>query len=140
MADIKISAFTGAQLAALRSAAWGAGSASAGSWPVLGSGTLLTTPEAGAFERDENNLHGCTDAGNRGIIPVRHFIRCDSARTLPNDTNANPIFNSPTNGRITLETGCYLFDMMILVTGMSATSGNAQILFGGTGTFGSWLW
>lgn len=119
-----------------------AGTASANTWPRLTSGTLLTTPQVGALELDANCLYGTTDAGNRGYIPIKHFIRCDSTRTLPNDTNTNAIFNSPTNGRITLETGTYLFDMMAIVTSMSATSGNAfvNLLGAGTATVGAWLW
>jgi hypothetical protein len=118
-----------------------AGSSTAGSWPKQTSGTVQTTPDAGTFaEYDGNCFYGTTDAGNRGYIPVRHFIRCDSARTLPNDTATNAIFNSPTTGTLTLETGTYLFEMMMLVTGMSATSGNAQVLFGGTATLAAWLW
>lgn len=119
-----------------------AGSASASTWPKLTAGTLLTTAEAGALELDANCLYGCTDAGNRGYIPIKHFIRCNATRTLPNDTATNAIFDNPTNGRITLETGTYLFDMMAIVTAMSATSGNAfvNILGAGTATVGAWLW
>lgn len=119
-----------------------AGSASAGSWPVVTEGTLLTTPEAGAMERDANCLYFTTDAGNRGVIPVEHFIRCDATRTLPNDSNLNAIFTSPANGRITLETGTYLFEIMCGITSMSATSGNAavDILGAGTATVGDWLY
>jgi hypothetical protein len=119
-----------------------AGSASANTWPKLTSGTLLTTPEAGAVELDANCLYGTTDAGNRGVIPIRHFIRCNAARTLPNDTNENAIFNNPTNGRLTLETGTYLFDMVVGVTAMSATTGNAllDVLGAGTATCDDWLY
>lgn len=119
-----------------------AGSASANSKPKLTSGTLLTTPEAGAIELDANCLYGTTDAGNRGYIPVRHFIRCNAARTLPNDTNLNAIFNNPTNGRLTLEIGTYLFDMVVAVTAMSATAGNAllNVRGAGTATINDWLY
>lgn len=117
-----------------------AGSASAGTWPKLNSGTVMTTAEDGAFEEDADALYHATDAGNRGVIPVRHFIRADTTRTLASQTAAQAIFNSPTNGRITLETGTYLFDMVISVNTMSATSGNAAISFAGTATTGSFLW
>lgn len=119
-----------------------AGSAAANSKPKLTAGTLLTTPEVGALELDATNLYACSDAGNRGYIPIRHFIRCNATRTLPNDTNLNAIFNNPANGRLTLETGTYLFEMMAIVTSMSATSGNAlvNILGAGTATVGAWLW
>lgn len=119
-----------------------AGSATAGTWPTIGSGTLLTTPVAGTLERDANCIYLTTDDGNRGVVDVTHFIRCDSTRTLPNDTNENAIFNSPTNGTLTLETGTYLFELMIRVNTMSGTSGNAliDILGAGTATAGAWMW
>ena len=110
-----------------------AGSASAGSWPQLTAGSLLTTAEVGALELDATNLYGTTDAGNRGYIGIYHFIRADGTRTLPNDTNENAIFNSPANGRITLETGVYRFQAQIFVTAMSATTGNALIDWLGAG-------
>ena len=120
-----------------------AGSSTAGSWPKQTSGTVQTTPDSGTFpEFDGNCFYGTPDAGNRGVIPCQHFIRQDSSRTLPNDTNENAIFDSVTNGRITLETGTYFFGGMLYITGMSATSGNAliDILGAGTAVCGSWLW
>ena len=119
-----------------------AGSASAASWPTVGSGTLMTTAEAGAIERDSNCFYLCTDAGNRGYVPVRHFIRCNATRTLPSDSNLNAIFNDPTNGRLTLETGTYLFEMLVGITSMSSTSGNAalDVLGAGTATVNDWLY
>lgn len=76
------------------------------------------------------------------FVRDQHFIRADVDRTLPNNTNLNPLFNAPTNGRLTLGDGVYLFHGLFIVTGMSATSGNALInmLGAGTATVGSWLW
>jgi hypothetical protein len=70
------------------------------------------------------------------------MIRANVNRTLPNDTNENAIFNDPTNGRITIPSGVYRFEMMMLVTSMSGTSGNALIdlLGAGTATITDWLW
>lgn len=119
-----------------------AGSASAGTWPNLASGTLLTTAEAGAIERDATNFYMTTDDGNRGVVEITHLIRQAFSRTLPNDTNENAIFNSVTNGRITLETGTYRFGGMLYVTGMSATSGNflIDVLGAGTAVCADWIW
>lgn len=117
-----------------------AGSAAAASWPVFGSGTVLTTAEDGAIEQDANNFYLTTDAGNRGIVPIIHYIRAGTAQTLTSQTAAQSIFDSPTNGRITLETGTYQFEMLVAFTGMSATTGNGQILFLCGGTCGDWLW
>lgn len=108
----------------------------------MAEGTLMTTPTDGAVEMDANCVYMTTDAGNRGYVPIRHFIRADATRTLPNDSNENAIFNSPTNGRITLEAGLYKFEALISVTSMSATSGNALIdwLGAGTAVCAAWLW
>lgn len=161
MADTKVSALTAASAAAdtdeipvnqggtskkvtraqlFTAPTFGAGSASAGSWPKMTAGTVMTTAEDGAIELDGDCFYGCTDAGNRGIIPVEHWIRCDSTRTLTSQTAAQPIFNSPTNGQITLETGTYEFEALICVASMSGTSGNATFSITGTATFGSVLW
>lgn len=119
-----------------------AGSASAGTWPTLTSGTLLTTAEDGAIEEDSNAFYATTDAGNRGNVPVEYIIRADATRTFASNTNQQAIFDSPTNGRLTLETGTYLFDGVIAMTSMSGTSGNGKfsIIGAGTATLGSILW
>lgn len=119
-----------------------AGSASAGTWPVFTSGTVLTSAEDGAVEFDGDAFYLTTDTGNRGYVPVRHLIRQDSARTLANSGSSQAIFNSVTNGRITLETGTYKFEGQLVITSMSSTSGNMAInpLGAGTATVGAWLW
>lgn len=126
----------------LTSPVFAAGTASANTWPKLTAGTLLTTPEAGALELDANNLYGTTDAGNRGYIPICHFIRADSTRTFTSNTSSQAIFTSPTNGRITLETGLYRVQGVLYFTSMSATSGNllVNLLGAGTATVAAWMW
>lgn len=133
---------TGAQIKTFvnTAPAFAAGSASANSWPKLAAGTLLTTAEAGALELDANALYGTTDAGNRGVIPIEHIIRQDSTYTLTSQTTAQQVFNASTNGRITLETGTYMFEALIALTSMSATSGNATFDLSGTATLGAILW
>lgn len=125
----------------LKLAMHAAGSATAGSWPVFGSGALLTTAEDGAIEQDADAFYLTTDAGNRGVLPARHCIRQDSAYTLTSSGTAQQLFNAATNGRVTLETGTYVFDGMVALTAMSATSGNATFdITGGTATLGTIIW
>jgi hypothetical protein len=135
---------TGAQVKTLvnTAPAFAAGSATAGSWPTLASGTLLTTPEDGALEFDADCFYATTDAGNRGVVAVRHIIRADATRTFSSVTTSQAIFTSPTNGRLTLETGTYLVEGVLMVTAMSATSGNAlvNLLGAGTATTSAWCW
>jgi len=104
--------------------------------------TNMTTPAVGAVEMDATNFYGTTDSGNRGYIPVRHFIRADAVRTYTSNTSAQTIFNSPTNGRLTLETGTYRVAGVLQWTAMSSTVGNRNIdlLGAGTATVAAWLW
>lgn len=112
----------------------GAGSATALSWPVFGSGTLLTTAEDGALEQDADAFYLTTDAGNRGYVPVKSCIRADATRTFTSNTLEQAIFTTPANGRITLETGLYRVSGVVNIGSMSATSGNAAFDWNGTGT------
>lgn len=123
-------------LAQIKTHPFPAGSASAGTWPKLTAGTLLTTPEVGALELDANAFYMTTDAGNRGVVPVRQIIRADATRTFTSNTSAQNIFTNPTNGRLTLETGTYLMTALLAFTSMSATSGNLRfdMLGGGSAT------
>lgn len=119
-----------------------AGTASANTWPKLTAGTLLTTAEDGAIEMDADAIYACTDAGNRGVIPVQHIIRADATRTFTSNTSQQAIFNSPASGTLTLETGCYMFEGLIAMTSMSATSGNGKfsLIGAGTATLAAILW
>lgn len=135
---------TGTQVATFVNTApvFAAGTATAGTWPKFTVGTVLTTAEDGAIEMDADCFYGCTDAGNRGVIPIRNLIRADATVTQANDASAHAIFTTPTNGRLTLETGTYLFSGLLAWSAMSATSGNIKIdiLGAGTATIGAWLW
>lgn len=119
-----------------------AGSASAGTWPLLTTGTLLTTAEAGAIEMADNTIYTTNEAGNRGVSPSIHFIRQQASRTLTSVTTEQKLFDSVTNGTLNLATGVYLFGGLFSLSGMSATSGNAafDILGAGTATLGVTLY
>lgn len=108
-------------------------------WKKYNALGLEMVDEGSAITTDGNALIGNNGVG-LGIVPVKHVIRADADETLTSTTSAQSIFDSPANGRITLPVGTYEFKLRLLVTGMSATSGNAQILFGGTATFANWLW
>jgi hypothetical protein len=105
-------------------------------------GTLKATPADGDIEIDADALYACTDAGNRGVIPVEHLIRANATRTFTSNTTQQAIFNSPAGGTLTLETGTYLFEGLIAMTSMSATSGNGKfsLIGAGTATLGAILW
>lgn len=131
---------TAAQLKTLVNDAptFAAGSASAGTKPKLTSGTLMTTPEAGALEYDGNVFYATPEAGNRGVWPAEHFIIQTSGRTLANSASEQALFDSVANGALDLAAGTYFFEAMFSLSSMSTTSGNCafDILGAGTATIG----
>ena len=74
------------------------------------------------------------------IATAPQYLRQDSTRTLTSSIAAQQLFNASTNGRITLDVGTYEFDMIVALTSMSATSGNATFDLGGTATLAALLW
>jgi len=62
------------------------------------------------------------------------FTMTQSAYTLANNTSLQKIFNGSTNGALTLPTGTYVFELMLYMTSMSATSGNVSFSLVGAGT------
>lgn len=127
---------TASTSAALTSPTFAAGSATAGSWPIHTPGTtLLTAAVAGAVEVDATNFYLTTEAGNRGIVPVTQYIRqhADSA-VKANDGSQHAIFDSVTNGTLTLAAGTYTCEALISFKAMSATSGNMKWSLLGAGT------
>lgn len=114
---------------------WAAGSSTNGSWPQVSSGTVQTTPDAGTFpEYDGNCFYGTVDAGNRGVIPCMNIIRLTADYTLTSSTSEQKLFNASTNGRLTLETGAYVYQCIASISGLSATSGNGAFDILGAGT------
>lgn len=117
---------------------------SANTAPIFTDGTLMTTPQHGAMEHAGSALYftPSATAGHRGILPTHFLIRADATRTFTSNTTSQAIFTNPTNGRITLDTGTYLFEGVLNFTSMSATSGNLlfNVLGAGTATCGSFLY
>lgn len=68
------------------------------------------------------------------FLAAQSVIRQAATYTLTSSTTQQQLFNSVTNGRLTLTTGTYMFDAIISISGMSATSGNAAFSLKGGGT------
>lgn len=68
-----------------------------------------------------------------------NLIRLNAAYVLTSTTSEQKAFDSSANGRLTLTTGTYLFDCVLILTSMSATSGNGRfgLLGAGTATLGA---
>lgn len=62
------------------------------------------------------------------------WIRQAAARNLTSTTTEQKLFDSVSNGRLTIPTGVYRFDCLISLSAMSATSGNFAFDILGAGT------
>ncbi len=74
------------------------------------------------------------DGANPGQVVAEHWLKLNADYTLADSTSAQKLFNATTNGRLTLDTGEYMFEALIHVSAMSATSGNAAFDLVGAGT------
>lgn len=99
------------------------------------SGTNLTTALAGAMEYDGTVFYATPTAAQRGVIMAEQIILLQSAYTLTSQTAAQKLFNTPTNGQVTLTAGTYEFECFYSLSAMSATSGSYGFALGGTATF-----
>lgn len=113
-----------------------AGSASAGTKPKLTTGTVMSTPEAGALEYTNPVFYATTDTdGGRGVNEVSHLCYVNSDVTGTAGTGSQTIF-ATANDRITLKASTtYLFELFLDVTNGSTTCTKALDFSGGTATF-----
>ena len=107
------------------------------------SGALLSSASNGATEYDGNALYFTPSSTSRGAIPAISFLALTADYTLTSQTASQKLFNVPANGTLAVTaTTRYFFDMLLYLTTMSATSGNAliNILGAGSATLTSALW
>lgn len=122
-----------------------AGAGTSSDAPLLYSPTgavLKTSPVAGDREVDSGGIPYYTHASSeRGVLTAVQHITLSSAYTLTSQTAAQKLFNSPTNGAITLASSkTYRFECFFSLSSMSATSGSFGFALGGTATLGSQAW
>lgn len=121
----------------------GANSTSAPAHKFTASGASLeTSPAAGDMEVDANGVPYYTFAtSQRGVMDAEQFISLTSSYTLTSQTAVQKIFNSTTNGQVTVSgSTSYYFDCFYSLSSMSSTSGSFGFAFGGTATFTSQAW
>ena len=100
----------------------------------------LSTTTAGALEYDGVALYATPTASQRGVIMAEQIILLQAAYTLTSQTAAQKLFNTPTNGQVTLTAGTYEFECFYSLSAMSATSGSFGFALGGTATFTQFFW
>lgn len=127
---------TGANVAGLIRPA--AGSASQA--PVrFTSGTNTSTAAAGAFEYDGVVFYGTPTASNRGVLASEQFIALVNDYVANDSASAQKVFNSPTNGAITLDASTtYMFEGVYYITRvLGSNSHTLSTLFALGGTLTS---
>jgi hypothetical protein len=97
----------------------------------LTSGTNTSTAAAGSVEYDGVVFYGTATASNRGVLPAEQFIALVSDYVANNSASAQKVFNSPTNGAITLDGGTtYMMEGVYYITrGLGSTSHTLGTLF-----------
>lgn len=83
---------------------------------LSGSATVFISPVADDFSGPE------------------YWMMLQSSYTLANNTSIQKLFNGSTNGRLAVGLGVYEYYTQFLITGMSATTGNAQFRINGIST------
>ena len=105
------------------------------------SAVLKTTPIAGDTEvSSDGKLYYTHNTSERGVVDAFQFFVPNANISLTAQTAAQKIFNTITNGAITLKAATnYQFEMMLQITGM-ASSGTFGFANGGAATFSNILW
>lgn len=75
-----------------------------------------------------------TQTNGRAALLGSAYTMNQTNYTLTNTTSLQRVFNGSAAGALSLQSGTYVFEMMLLITGMSATSGNAAFSLVGAGT------
>lgn len=87
------------------------------------SGTNLTTAAAGAFEYDGVVLYSTPQASQRGVSPSEHFLILTNNYTGSDVNTAQKVFNSPSNGQITLPANTtYFMEGLYYITRAAGTN------------------
>lgn len=105
----------------------------------LTTGTLMTTPDAGAFEYLTNVGYFTPTTNNRAVIVTEHFVARTGTKTMTSNTSLQSLFGGGTggltNGALTVDANTsYYFECLLSVSSMSATSGNLGFSIVGAGT------
>jgi hypothetical protein len=105
--------------------------------PVMFSaGTNLVTPAAGAFEYDGVVFYGSPQANQRGVVATEQFIALTANYTGADSASAQKVFDSSTNGAVTLaaSTTYFMEGVYYITRSAGTTSHTLSTLFALGGT------
>lgn len=104
--------------------------------PVLSAGEIGLETNNGKIKIGD----GTTAWGSIASIGAESVAELNTAYTLTSQTAAQKLFNSSTNGALTLPVGTYQFECFFSLSSMSATSGSFGFALGGTATLTQQWW
>lgn len=99
------------------------------------SGTNLTSAQAGTMEYDGSVFYATPATSTRSIVAAEQYTVLTSVYNLTSTTSAQKLFNTSTNGTVTLAVGNYQFECFFSLSAMNAGSGQFGfgLAAGGTG-------
>ena len=102
-------------------------------------GTNTSTAAAGSFEYDGVVFYGAPTTSSRGVLASEQFIALVNDYVANDSSSAQKVFNSPTNGAITLDaTTTYMFEGVYYITrSLGSNSHTLSTLFALGGTLTS---
>lgn len=109
-----------------------AGSAAANSWPEITSGTVLTTPESGAWEYDGTS-HYLTTGTGRGAVMTPVFMAVQADFTLSNASGAQNCLTAAADTLTVAGSTSYWMEGQYIINNGTTTHTTAMG-FGGTAT------
>lgn len=103
------------------------------------SGTNTSAAAAGAIEYDGVVFYGTPTTSSRGVLPAAQFIALVNDYLANDSSSAQKVFDSPTNGEITLDASTtYMFEGVYYITrALGSNSHTLSTLFALGGTITS---
>jgi hypothetical protein len=126
--------------------AWVSAAPSGGSAPFSDASALVKN-SSDATKLGEFSAAGISSGNTRvynlpdgsGALNAEQFITQTSTHTLTSQTAAQKLFNSTTNGAVTLAAGTYFFECLFTLSSLGLTT-NFGFALGGTATIAGQLW
>lgn len=108
---------------------------------IFQAGTNKTTAGAGEMEYDGKAFYANALASSRQVMMAVQFLSLTSTYNLTSTTSAQKLFNTSTNGALTVGANTtYQFECFYTLTSMSASSASFGFALGGTATITSQAW
>ena len=100
----------------------------------------LGSATTGTFEFENPAFFMTGATSQRGAVLVDQYTIQQATHTLASQTAAQALFDSTTNGEVTLVPGTYEFECQLSLSSMSGSSGSFGFALGGGATFTQYWW